>query len=173
MKTLVAAIAIALVFSIAPRARAAEPDIPEVQLNADRTTGRPVEELTQKAVVRDYASAWRTLENAVNWNNPWIIENDFVGIAQEKLQKLVAEQSKAGLRTRYVDHGHKLDVLFYSPEGSSIQVRDTARLEIQLLDGDKLVHSEQTTLRYISLLTPTEVRWKVRLLQAVPEPSSK
>lgn len=162
-------IAIALVFGLgAPAARAADADVPEVQLNADKTTGRTVEELTKKAVARDYASAWCTLAQALNNNDAGVLEDDFVGIAQEKLEKLVTEQSKAGLRTRYIDHGHKLDVLFYSPEGSSIQVRDTARLEIQVLDGDKLIHSEQATLHYISLLTPTEVRWKVRLLQAVP-----
>ncbi len=168
-----AAIAIALAFSIAPRVHASNPDMPEVQLHADRTTGRPLEELTKKAVVRDYASAWHTLAKALNDNNAGVLDNDFVGIAQEKLQKLVAEQSRASLRTHYVDHGHTLDVLFYSPEGSSIQVRDTAHLEIQIFDGDKLIHSEQATLHYISLLTPTEVRWKVRLLQAVPEQSSK
>lgn len=164
------ALVLALLFGFGARPlRAAE--IPDVSLYADHTSGRPVEELTRKAVARDYASAWRTLEEALGNNNAGLLENDFVGIAQQKLQEKVAEQAKAGLRTRYLDHGHKLDVLFYSPEGSSIQVRDTARLEIQVLDGDTLVHSEQVTLHYISLLTPTEVRWKVRLLQAVPEQS--
>jgi hypothetical protein len=150
----------------APLLRAADP--PEVRLNAEHTAGRPLEALTQKAVVRDYASAWRTLAEALNDNNPWVLDRDFVGVAEQKLRQLVASQAKAGLRTRYVDRGHQLEVLFYSPEGSSIEVRDTAHLEIQVLDGDKLVHSEPATLHYISLLTPTEVRWKVRLLQAIP-----
>jgi hypothetical protein len=164
------AVVAALLLSVRPL-RAAAADTPEVRLDADSTRGRQVEELTKKAVARDYASAWRSLAEALGNNNAGLLENDFVGVAQQKLQERVAEQAKAGLRTRYIDHGHQLDVLFYSPEGSSIQVRDTARLEIQVLDGETLVHSEQVTLHYISLLTPTEVRWKVRLLQAVPEQS--
>ena len=139
-----------------------------MQLNADNGAGRPVEELTRKSVARDYAKAWHSLAQALEQNRADLIDNDFVGVAEEKFAAAVAAQAKAGLRTRYLDHGHKLDVLFYSPEGLSIELRDTAQLERQVLDGDKVIHSEQVTAHYISLMTPTEVRWKVRLLQEVP-----
>ena len=36
------------------------------------------------------------------------------------------------------------------------------------MDGGKVVHSEDVTVRYIVLLTAAENSWKVRLLQAVP-----
>jgi len=160
------AAAVLALLVVIPRARAA--DLPQVTLNAEHTAGRPLEALTQQAVVRYYASAWRTLAEALNDNNASLLSQDFAGVAEQKLRQLVAAQARAGLRTRYVDHGHQLEAVFYSPEGSSIEVRDTAHLEIQVLDGDKLVHSEQATLHYISLLTPTSVRWKVRLLQAIP-----
>jgi hypothetical protein len=167
--TLIAVLLIAMFAGIAPsRARAADPQLPTVQLNADNGAGRPIEELTKKAVERDYAKAWRTLVQALEQNRADLIDNDFVGIAEDKFAAAVAGQAKAGLRTRYIDHGHKLDVLFYSPEGLSIELRDTARLERQVLDGDKVIHSEQVTAHYVSLMTPTEVRWKVRLLQEVP-----
>ncbi len=168
MKLPILAFAIALVVTFAPTsARAADP-LPAVQLNADNAAGRPVEELTKKSIARDYAKAWRTLAEALEQNRAGLLDNDFVGVAAEKFAGAVADQAKSGLRTRYIDHGHKLDVLFYSPEGLSIELRDTAHLERQVLDGDKVVHSEQVTAHFISLMTPTEVRWKVRLLQQVP-----
>ncbi len=144
------------------------PPLPAVQLTADRTAGRPVEDLTKKSVARDYARAWRTMAEALEQNRAGILENDFVGIAQEKLASAVEEQAKAGLHRRYIDRGHKVDIVFYSPDGLSIELRDTAQMEIQVLDGNQVIHSEPVTLHCVSLMTPTEVRWKVRLLQAVP-----
>ncbi len=168
MKLLAAIATIILAVTLAPvRARAADA-LPTVQLNAENNSGRPVEELTKKSIARDYAKAWRTLASALDENRADLIDNDFVGVAAEKVASAVAGQAKNGLRTRYVDHGHKVDVLFYSPEGLSIELRDTAQLERQVLDGDKVIHSEQVTAHFISLMTPTEVRWKVRLLQEVP-----
>src|SRR5690349_10531578 len=163
---LAAAVALALGLSARAPAFAADDALPRVELNADNAAGRPVEDLTKKSVARDYAKAWRTLATAMDQNRADLVEGDFVGIEAEKLTTAVQQQAKAGLRTRYVDRGHKLEVLFYSPEGLSIQVRDTANLEMQVLDGDKVIHSEQGTRHYISILTPTEVRWKVRVLQA-------
>jgi hypothetical protein len=49
-----------------------------------------------------------------------------------------------------------------------MQLRDTARLEVQLLDGDKVVHSDQFTQNYLVVMTAGENRWKVRVLQALP-----
>jgi hypothetical protein len=164
-----AALAIVLLAVLMPHsARAADPQLPSVQLNVDSAGGRPVEELTRKSVARDYARAWQSLAQALAQNRADLIDNDFVGIAEEKFAAAVADQTKAGLRTRYIDHGHKVDVLFYSPEGLSIELRDTASLERQVLDGDKVLFSEQVTAHYVSLMTPTEVRWKVRLLQEAP-----
>ncbi len=147
-------------------------DLPSVQLNADNAAGKPLEDLTRKAISRDYAKAWNALAKAMDTNNADLVDGDFVGVAADKLTAGIEQQAKAGLHRRYVDHGHKLDVLFYSPDGTSMQLRDTAQLEIQLLDGDKLLHSDNVTRQYISLMTPTEVRWKVRVLQEVENISS-
>ncbi len=168
MKTLVAAVVLALLAGAAPPASRAADNLPSVRLNAEDNAGRPVEALTRKSIARDYARAWRSLAQAMEQNRADLIDNDFAGVAEEKFAAAVADQAKAGLRTRYIDHGHKVDVLFYSPEGLSIELRDTAQLERQVLDGGQVVHSENLTLHYISLMTPTEVRWKVRLLQEVP-----
>lgn len=146
---------------------AAAQDLPSVQLNADNTVGKPLEDLTRKAITRDYAKAWNTLAKALETNNAGLIDGDFVGVAADKLTSGIEQQAKAGLHRRYVDRGHKVDVLFYSPDGTSMQLRDTAQLQIQLLDGEKVLHSDNVTRQYISLMTPTEVRWKVRVLQEV------
>ena len=142
-------------------------DLPSVQLNADNGAGKPLEDMTRTAVARDYAKAWNTLAKAMDTNRGDLIAGDFVGVADDKLTTAVEQQSKAGLHRRYVDRGHKVDVLFYSPDGTSMQLRDTAQLEIQLMDGDKVLHSDNVTRHYVSLMTPTEVRWKVRVLQEV------
>ena len=142
-------------------------DLPSVQLNADNAAGRPLEDLTRKAVTRDYAKAWNTLAKAMDSNNAGLVGGDFVGVAEDKLTAAVEQQAKAGLHRRYVDRGHKVDVLFYSPDGTSMQLRDTAQLEVQWMDGNKVLHSDSVTRQYIALMTPTEVRWKVRVLQEV------
>ena len=162
------AIALILFAGLCPRLHAADPQLPKSELDADNVTGRPLEELTKQAIVRDYAKAWKTLAAAMEQNRADLIDADFVGIAEEKLVAGVKQQAKAGLHTRYIDRGHKVDVLFYSPEGLSIQLRDTASLERQVLDGDKVLFTEAVTAHYVSLMSPTEVRWKVRLLQEIP-----
>jgi len=59
--------------------------------------------------------------------------------------------------------------VFYSPEGSAMELHDTARLELQVLDGSKVIHSEDTTVQYVTLLTAAENSWKVRVMEAVPK----
>ena len=50
-----------------------------------------------------------------------------------------------------------------------IELHDTAEYDLQVLDGDKTVHSEHVVLRYVVLMTPGADRWVIRQLQAVPE----
>jgi hypothetical protein len=69
------------------------------------------------------------------------------------------------VRVRYIDHGHKLEAVFYSPSGDAMQLRDRAQLGIEIVDGDKMVHREDVTLNYLVLMTPGADRWLVRDLQ--------
>src|ERR1043166_6818377 len=64
-------------------------DLPSVQLNADNGTGKSLEDLTRKAVARDYAKAWSTLGRSLDANRSDLIEGDFVGVAQDKLATAV------------------------------------------------------------------------------------
>ena len=141
-------------------------DLPQVNLNVSSAGPREVEDTTEKAVARDYARAWSSMMTALSDNRTDVLDANFVGVALDNLKERVNQQRQAGLHTRYVDRGHKLDAVFYSYEGSAIQLRDTAQVEVQYLDGDKLLHSEQRTENYTVVMTPGESRWKVRVLQA-------
>lgn len=141
-------------------------DLPRVELNVNAAGPRQVEETTEKAIARDYARAWASMTAALSENRSELLNADFVGVALDNLRERVQQQQQSGLHTRYVDRGHNLQAIFYSLEGSAIQLRDTAQLEIQYLDGNKVVHSEQRTENYTVVLTPGENRWKVRVLQA-------
>ena len=149
-------------------AYAAEKTGPSVELNASAAQPRQVEDVTEKAITRDYANAWKIMETALNENRTDQLGGGFAGIAQDKLEKRVEDQRASNLRTRVIDRGHKLEAIFYSPEGSALQVRDTAQLEIEYLDGSSVVHREQVTQNYLALLTVGEDRWKVRVLEEVP-----
>jgi hypothetical protein len=69
---------------------------------------------------------------------------------------------------RYTDHGHKLNVLFYSPNGDLMQIEDDAQLEMQILDGSKVIQSQPLRVRYMVLMTPGADRWMVRDLESTP-----
>ena len=170
IRTLILLIAIVLIVSgaspLLSRAFAAnDDDSIKVQLNISNSQPREVEETTSKSITREYSTAWKTLADALQNNRAERIGASFVGAAEDQLRKQISEQKKNGLSMRIVDRGHKLDVIFYSPEGSAMQLRDTAQLERQYLDGLKVVHSETITQNYIVVMAVTGDRWKVRVLQ--------
>ena len=139
----------------------------QVRLDASQIEPRGLEQLTGQAIVKTYSNAWKNMEAALEQNRPDLIDESFVGYAHDKLLSQVQEQKKNGLATRYVDHGHQVSATFYSPEGSAVQLQDTAQLEIQLLDGGKVVSSQNVTRKYIGVVTVVEDSWKVRVLDGV------
>ena len=136
---------------------------------ADSVGPRTLEEQTQKAVIRDYLQAWQTLHGALEQNRVDLLDAEFVGSAREKLADTIQDQVKLGIRTRYQDRSHDLQLVFYSPEGLSIQLLDTVEYDIQVVDHEKVLATQHVRARYVAVLTPTEVRWKVRVFQAGPE----
>ncbi len=143
-------------------------DAPAVTLNVEKAAPRSVEDTTKMAVERDYAAAWQSLTEALDRNQADLLNVNFVGAAKDRLTATIDAQRKAHLHQHYVDKGHNVDLVFYSPDGSAIELHDTARLGLQLFDGNKVVHSEDATIHYVVLLTAAENSWNVRLLQAVP-----
>jgi hypothetical protein len=141
---------------------------PAIRMDVQKAAPRPVEDATQKAVVRDYGAAWQALADALDQNRADLLAANFIGTAHDKLAETIQQQSKARIHRRYVDNGHKVEAVFYSTEGSALELHDTVQLREELLDGGKVVYSQDVTLHYVALLTPAENSWKVRVLEEVP-----
>jgi hypothetical protein len=140
---------------------------PSVRVEPPQLEGsRPVEKQTQASVIRDYLESWNTLGSALNANQSSLLDASFVGTARDKLASTIDEQSKIGIHTRYTARSHDLQIVFYSPEGSSIQLIDTVDYDEQVLDHDKVLATTPMHERYIVVMTPSEVRWRVRIFQA-------
>lgn len=142
---------------------------PSVQLNVDNTRPRALEDTTEKAILRDYTAAWQAINNAFANNTTAPLNDNFTGFALEKLTQRVKDQRGNGLRTRIIDHGHKVDAIFYSRDGSAVQLRDTASIETQVLDGNTVLHSDNAQIQYIAVMTGAADRWQVRVLESVPK----
>lgn len=142
---------------------------PKVELNAASAQPRALEDTTEIAIARDYAIAWKALASAMNENRSEALAAGFIGTARENFANAIEEQKKSGLRRRYTDRGHKLQAIFYSPEGSAMQLRDTAQLDVEVLDGDTVIHREQITQAYLVLMTVAEGGWKIRALEELPK----
>jgi hypothetical protein len=139
---------------------------PAVHADFSQAAPREVEDVTQQAVLRDYTAAWKGLSTALSNNSLAPLNENFTGFALNKLTERVKEQKQNGLSTRIIDHGHKVEAVFYSPDGSAIELKDTASLETQVLDGGNIIHSDQAQVHYYAVLTGAEDRWKVRVLES-------
>jgi hypothetical protein len=139
-----------------------------VQLNIAAAKPRSVEELTAGRISRDYAAAWANMAAALQNGNAGLLGGSFVGPAREDLVKLIAAQNQSGMRSRYLNHSHKLEAVFYAPEGDLVELHDTASCDLQWVDGSNVLRDEHVTLNYIVLMTPGADGWVVRQLQAVP-----
>ena len=82
------------------------------------------------------------------------------------LPRRFMQQAALGIRTAYQDRAHDVQIVFYSPEGLSIELIDNVDYDVQVFDHDKLETTQQVHARYVVVMTPAEVRWRVRVLQA-------
>jgi hypothetical protein len=162
----VAACALAIAQS-SPQIHLPQVNLPEVHLDAAGLAPRPIEDLTGTTIVRHYALAWRDMTVALESGQAEGLGDEFVGFAKSHLTKRITEQSQAGVHVRIVDHGHQLKAVFYSTDGSAMQLLDRAQLEIQTFDGDKLLDTQNALHEYMVLMTPGADRWYVRDLQEV------
>ena len=144
-------------------------DQPSVKIEPPNLHGsRELEERTGTAVTKDYLESWDTLSTALDQNQASSLGLYFTGTALTELTKTVADQSRIGIHTRYVARSHDLQVIFYSPEGLSIQMTDNVEYDEQVMDKDKVLASKSVQRRYLIVMTPSQVRWQVRIFQAQP-----
>jgi hypothetical protein len=140
---------------------------PAVQIDASPIQGpRPLEEQTKTAAIRGYLKSWQSLSDAFEQNRVDILDADFVGAARDKLASTIGEQAKLGIQTRYQDRVHHIQFIFYSPEGLSIELIDHAEYDVQVIDHGKPVSTVPVSARYVVIMTPSEVQWRVRVMQA-------
>jgi hypothetical protein len=142
---------------------------PQVILNVTKAAPRVVEPLTQRALLRDYKFAWTNLALALESNSTASLNGLFVGNASKWLSDAVASQRRSGLTSRYLNQTHKVDAVFYAPEGDVIELHDQAEYNYEILDGNKAIHSEHAIVHYVVLMTPGADRWVVRQLQSVQQ----
>jgi hypothetical protein len=141
--------------------------LPQVHLDADGLAPRPIEELTGTTITRHYALAWRDLAEALESGRTEGLGEEFVGFAREHVMRRIAEQRQAGVHVRIVDHGHHLKAVFYSTDGTAMQLLDQSELEVQTFDGNKLLDTQDSPHEYIVLMTPGADRWYIRDLEEV------
>jgi hypothetical protein len=145
-------------------------DQPTVRIEPPNLQGpRQLQPQTAKAVIQDYLDSWAVLGKAFSQNRPDLLDQGFIGDAEDKLAGTIKQQRSDGVHTVYRDKSHIVKILFYSPDGLSIELADTVQYDVQLFDHDKVIGTEQVHTRYIVVLTPTEVRWRVRIFQAQPD----
>jgi hypothetical protein len=142
---------------------------PQVQLTVKNAQPREVEDVTQTAIVRDYTLAWQAISTSLANNTLQPLNDNFAGFALDKFTQRVKDQKQNGLTTRIIDHGHKVDAIFYSPDGAAIELKDTATIETQVLDGSTVLHSDQAQIHYYAVMTGAEDRWKVRVLESTAQ----
>lgn len=145
-------------------------DQPSVHVKPVNLQGpRQLQSQTASAVVRDYLQSWQSLHDALNQNQSTLLDPFFVGTARDKLAATIQQQRTLGFRTSYNDLSHDIQIVFYSPEGLSIQLIDNVEYDEEVFDHDKLLTKQRVHGRYIAILTPAEARWRVRLFQGAPQ----
>jgi hypothetical protein len=142
---------------------------PRVVLNTSKAGPRAMESQTEAVILRDYKFAWTSLEQALESNSTAPISGLFAGTANAWLTSEVSSQRSSGLSSRYLNQSHKVEAVFYAPEGDLIELHDTADYDLQILDGDKTIHDEHVAVHYVVLMNPGADRWVIRQIQAVPQ----
>jgi hypothetical protein len=141
----------------------------DVHLESTDSVGpRQLEEATKASLIRDYLQAWQNFDDAMANNRAAGLEDSFVGWAKEKLATTIRAQQDLGITAQYQDRSHDVQVLFYSPEGLSIELQDTVDYDVQVSDHGRTLPVQHVHSRYMAVLTPTEVRWKVRVFEGAP-----
>ena len=141
----------------------------QVQLDTKEAKPRAVEALTEHGILRDYRFAWDSMAQALERNSLDPLEGPFAGDAKEWLRETVLSQRHSGLSQRYAAQNHKLEAVFYAPEGDVMELHDTAEYQLQFLDGGKVIGDQRIVQHFIVLMTPGADHWVIRQLQAVPQ----
>jgi hypothetical protein len=95
---------------------------------------RPLLVQTEKAAIRDYLQSRQSFRDALDQNRADLLDPEFVGTAKDKIRGTIQRQAALGIHTRYRDRSHDVQIVFYSPEGLSIELTDKGEYDMELLD---------------------------------------
>jgi len=139
---------------------------PTVQVAPMDSVGpREIEDQTRTSIIRDYLAGWKAMNAALSQNRPDLLDSAFLGKAREKLTGTIQEQQKLGIQTSYQAESHDIKVVFYSPDGLSIQLLDNVVYDVDVKKQGQSIGTSQVHARYVTVLSPTETKWKVRIFQ--------
>ena len=99
---------------------------------------RALPEQTRAAVIRDYLQSWQSLRIALEQNRSELLGPSFIGEARDKLTETIGQQAVLGIRTKYQDRAHDIQIVFYSPDGLSIELKDKVEYDVEVLDHGKV-----------------------------------
>ena len=150
-----------VLFSLA--APAIGPDI-AVELDISNAGPRKIETQTEGRILADYRLAWADIAQALNSNDSGPVEGIFTGAAKDWFDQTVASQRQSGITTRYSNQSHRLQAVFYAPEGDLITLHDTAQYNRQVLVDGRVILEDRGIHRYVVLMTPGADRWVIREL---------
>jgi hypothetical protein len=136
---------------------------------ADARNTPNLRDQTASAAIQNYVQAWQTLKIAFQQNRSDLLDKDFIGTAEDKLSETIQQQRALGIRTHYQDRAHDIRIVFYSPEGLSLELRDSVDYDVQVFDHDQVGPPQHLRATYIVVMSPTETRWRVRVFQAEQE----
>jgi hypothetical protein len=168
-RRLAAVVTTALIFSVAAALGfAADTDTaPKVTIDVSKAGPRTVEAMTEHSILRDYIFAWENLAHTLEANAPDLLNGSFTGASETQLIESVTNQRRSGVSARYLNQSHKVDAVFYAPEGDLIELHDTVQFNLMIVDGNNKIFDQPVEAHYVVLLTPGADRWVVRQLQEV------
>jgi hypothetical protein len=142
---------------------------PEVAVELDISNAGPrrVEPQTEGRILADYRLAWADIAQALNSNDSGPLQAVFTGAAKDWLNQTVVSQRRSGITTRYFNQTHRLQAVFYAPEGDLIALHDTAEYNRQVQADGRVILEDRGVHRYVVLMTPGADRWVVRQLTEV------
>jgi hypothetical protein len=99
---------------------------------------RSLPEQTATAAIRDYLAVLASYEQP---RLSKIAQTYSIRISLElpktNSTETIQQQTALGIRTRYQDRAHDIQIVFYSPEGLSIELIDKVDYDVQVLDHDQ------------------------------------
>lgn len=142
----------------------------DVQVRPAEPNGtRTLQQATAAAAIRNYVQAWDGFKSAFTQNRADELDRDFIGDAKTKLTQTIQQQIAMGVNVVYQDRSHDIQIVYYSPEGLSLELTDDVEYDMQLAGPDKALATQHIKTRYVVVMTPTETKWRVREFQAIPQ----